>query len=265
MKFLKRLLGGNVLYYPGCMSKFVLPDLQLIYEKLLRTCGIDFIKLRDLEVCCGSPVKNAGYLKKFEELAKKNFEVFKQHSVREIICNCPACANTFKNEYPKVLSEWNIDVKHVTEVLLEALDNNKLEVKACEKRVRVTYHDPCHLGRYYGIYEEPRKILEKLGYEVVEMEECQEEALCCGGGGGVRANYPELSREMAKERASQALATGAKILVTACPLCLINLKEAIGKRMKVWDIGMVLVKHSTKISKVGLDISSEFKSEFLWD
>jgi Fe-S oxidoreductase len=237
MKIFGKLLG-NVLYYPGCMSKFVTKDLAENYRKILRKIGIDFIELKDLEVCCGSPVLNAGYFKEFENLVKKNFSVFKEHSIRKIITGCPACFKTFKIEYPKVIKNFDIEIEHATQTIWKAIENGKLKLKKVNGKA--TYHDPCHLGRYSGIYEEPRKIIEALGYDLVEMEFSREKSFCCGGGGGVKSNYPVLAEAMAKERIKQAEKTNAEILITACPLCYFCLKEA-GKKIKVYEISQVLI------------------------
>ena len=156
MGILDKLLTRNILYYPGCMTKFVLKDLEKNYEEILRKCGIDFIKLKDLEVCCGSPVRNAGYANDFWTLARKNFEIFKQHGVKKIISNCPACFKTFKQDYPEVLQDWNIEVEHITQTIWEAIKKGKLKIKKLVN-TKITYHDPCHLGRYTGVYDEPKQ------------------------------------------------------------------------------------------------------------
>lgn len=237
MGIFDKILGGNVLYYPGCMTKFVLKDLEKNYETILRKCGIDFIKLKDLEVCCGSPVKSAGYLENFKTLAKKNFKIFKDHGVKKIITNCPACFNIFKRKYPEVLSEFDVEVEHVTQTISEAIKSGKLKLKKIGKSKKVTYHDPCHLGRCCGVYEEPRDIIKNLGYELIEMKFNREIAFCCGGGGGVKANYPELSEEIAKERVKQAMETKADMLVTCCPMCFSCLKD-VGKKSNIKMVGL---------------------------
>jgi heterodisulfide reductase subunit D len=235
-----KLLGGNVLYYPGCLKKFYLKELQENYEGLLRLCGIEFIKLPNLEMCCGSPVLNAGYAEVFKDLATENFKVFKQHRVRLIITSCPACFHIFTNEYPKILN-FDIKVEHVTQTFCRAIEKGKLRVKASKEKI--VYHDPCYLGRYCQVYEEPRKVLRSLGYEVVEMSFSREESWCCGGGGGVKANYPELAENMAMERARQAEEVGST-LVTTCPLCYLCLKEAsekFGLNLEVKELSQVLI------------------------
>lgn len=232
MNFLK--FFGNILYYPGCIMKFVTKEQNEKYKKILRKIGVDFIELKELEVCCGSPVLAAGYIKEAKKLAQKNFKVFKEHSVKKIITPCPACFRIFSQLYPKLIKVWDIQVEHVTQTIARAIESGKIKLK--KKKVKVTFHDPCHLGRYSGIYEEPRKIISSKA-KLEEMEMNRELALCCGGGGGVRANYPELAEEMAKERIEQAEETKAQILVTCCPLCFIQLKEASrNAKIKVMEL-----------------------------
>jgi len=223
------------------MEKFVLKNLQENYEKILRKCGIDFIKLKDLEVCCGSPVLNAGYFIDFETLAKKNYKTFKEHGVKKIITPCPACFKTFKLEYPKVVNGFYIEVEHVTQTIWNAIKNGKLKLRKVKKPAKITYHDPCHLGRYCGVYKEPREILKALGYELVEMKFNRENGWCCGSGGGLRANYPELSEEIVKERVNQALQTKAQFLVTCCPLCSACLKDVTKeKKLKLRELSELI-------------------------
>ena len=220
MKFFEKILGGNTLYYPGCLTKFVAKDLKEEYEKILRKLGIDFIELSELELCCGSPALKAGYDKDFKKLAEKNLKIFKDHSVKKIITNCPACFMILKKYYKEFLGEkWDIEVEHITQIIAKRIKNSN------SKNKKITYHDPCHLGRQMGVYDEPREIIKKLGYEITEMELNSLESFCCGGGGGVKSNEPELANKIAKDRIAQAKKTNVKILCTACPLCYLHLKE----------------------------------------
>jgi Fe-S oxidoreductase len=222
MGFFEKILGGNVLYYPGCLTKFVAKDLKEKYEKILRKIGIDFIELPEIEKCCGSPALKSGYFEDFKKLAEENLKIFKEHSVKKIITNCPACFMIFKKYYKEILGDkWDIEVEHISETI-----NSKLKTQNSKlKNEKVTFHDPCHLGRQMGIFEEPREIIKKLGYEISEMDLSRNESFCCGGGGGVKSNEPELANKIAKDRIEQAKRTGAKILVTNCPLCYLHLKE----------------------------------------
>ncbi|MBU1146209.1 (Fe-S)-binding protein [Patescibacteria group bacterium] len=206
------------------------------YRRILREAGIDFIELSDLEVCCGSPALKAGYDDDFRKLAEKNLKVFKDHSVGRIITHCPACFMIFKKEYPKVLGEkWDIVVEHATEVLSQKVK------KSGDKKGDVTYHDPCHLGRQMGVYEPPREVIKSLGYEIKEMGLVGKESFCCGGGGGVQSNESELADKIAKDRIKMAKKTGAKILVTPCPLCYMHLKKnAEGEDIDVKELSHLM-------------------------
>ncbi len=240
MKILDKILGGNVVYYPGCLTKFVGKELKENYERILRSIGIDFIELKEREVCCGSPALNAGYREVAEDLMRKNYRVFKEHRVFKIISNCPACCKTFSHDYPSLIKEWDIDVEHTSQTVLKAIKEGKLRLrKKIEKKI--TFHDPCYLGRYLKIFEEPRKILEFIGCSIVEMKFSRESSFCCGGGGGVQSNYPELADKIAKERIEHAIETRADALVTSCPLCYYHLKKN-SREIKVFEISQLLVK-----------------------
>jgi Fe-S oxidoreductase len=237
MSIFKKLLGGNILYYPGCLTKFVAKDLEENYKKILTRIGIDFIQLKDLEFCCGSPVLNSGHKEEALLLAQKNFKVFRDHRISKIITSCPACFKTFSKDYPELLKEWDIEVEHITQTLANAIKQGKL--KPNKLNITLTYHDPCHLGRHCGIYEEPREILKSIGAKIEEMRLNKEFSFCCGGGSGVKSNYPELSNAIAKERIDMAKETGAECLVTTCPMCFMHLKEN-SKDLKIKELSEVL-------------------------
>ena len=241
MGLFDKVLGGNILFYPGCMEKFVLKKHQEDYEKILRKCEIDFIKLKDLELCCGSPVMNAGYEVDFETIVKKNYKIFKEHGVNKIITPCPACFKTFKLEYSKYFDNFDIEIEHVSQTIFNAIKNGKLKLKKTNKPVKITYHDPCHLGRYCGVQEEPREILKALGYELVEMKFNRETGLCCGGGGGLKSNYPELSEEITKMRLGHAKDVKADMIVTSCPMCFSCFDQISKEKIKVVELSSVLV------------------------
>lgn len=207
------LKGGNTLYYPGCITKFVLKDKQEKYEKLLKKLGVEYIKLSDVELCCGIPVLNAGYVEDFEELKKKNLAVFKEYDIKRVITNCPGCYHTLKNEY-------GLEAEHITQLL--ARKSGKL---GTTKSGEITYHDPCHLGRWSGVYDEPRRVLEKKGFKVMELQYNKEKSMCCGGGGGLRQNDRKTSDEVARNVLKQVK---TKRLVTACPMCYYHLRENAG-------------------------------------
>jgi len=217
--------GGKTLYYPGCLTKGVLTEQFENYKEIFNRLGIDFVMLPNEEVCCGLPVFNAGYRKDVRKLAKKNFDLFKKNGIAKIITNCPSCYHTFSEIYPKLISEWDIEVEHATVSILNALRKRRIKFYGGdEERELVAYHDPCHLGRYSGIYEEPREVIELLGGRILEAHINRENAYCCGGGGGVRANFPEIAKAVAKKKAHYTPEKIGKI-ISPCGLCYANIKS----------------------------------------
>lgn len=211
-RWLEKLAGSNTLYYPGCVTQYALPEIQQRYETLLRRAGVDFIVLPGETLCCGSPVKRAGYAADFEDLKAKNLAIFARFSVRKIITNCPGCYHTLKHDY-------GLDAYHTTQVLASQTRRSD----SSPHSLPITYHDPCHLGRWSSIYEQPRHLLTEAGWEVTELPDNRENSLCCGAGGGVKSNFPELANAVARQRLAQ-VENGR--LCTACPLCYAHFKES---------------------------------------
>lgn len=218
----------NTLYYPGCLTKMALKQQLTDYKKIFNKLGIDFIMLPENEVCCGLPVINAGYEKDARDLAKKNFKIFKENRISKIITNCPSCYHTFKDLYPKFVPEWDIKVEHATITILERLKKKDIDFRNSDEKEIVTYHDSCHLGRYCGIYNEPREVIERLGGEIIEMKHNKKNSICCGAGAGVRANFLELSKSIAKKRAKEIPEKATKV-ISACGLCHSNIQTASDK------------------------------------
>lgn len=221
----------KVLYYPGCLTKGVLVEQFENYKEIFNRLGIDFVLLSDDEVCCGLPVLNAGYRKDARKLAKKNFELFKKKGITKIVTNCPSCYHMFKDVYPTLVREWDIKVEHATITILDALKKKRIKFKGEERDV-VSYHDPCHLGRYSGIYEEPRKVIELLGGKIIEMKNNRENAICCGAGAGMRANFPDVAKMAAKKRVANIENKVDKI-ISPCGLCYVNIKSATDKSVEL--------------------------------
>lgn len=222
LDFFDGLIGGrNNLYFPGCMERYVYPHISDNYKRILMSSGIDFILLND--VCCGSPAVSAGYKADAKLLAAKNYALFRDHGVGKVITSCPACFSTLKN-YEKLLPDIKkLKVEHSSVTIADAIKRGKLKLKSIGKNQKVTIHDPCHL-KYYGLFDETREILKEMGFEVVEMKRSKTNSFCCGGGGGLRANFPSASKEIVKERAAEVKET-AELVVTTCPLCYAQLKE----------------------------------------
>jgi Fe-S oxidoreductase len=224
----------KTLYYPGCLTKGVLKEQFENYKEIFNRLGIDYVLIED-DVCCGLPVVNAGHKKDARKLAQKNFDVFRTHGITRIITNCPSCYHMFGEVYPSLVRDWDITVEHATVVILNALKKKRIRFRGSdEDREVVAYHDPCHLGRYSGIYEEPREVIELLGGKIFEAKYNRESAYCCGGGGGVRANFPEIAKAVAKKKASYIPEFVQKI-VSPCGLCYANIKSATERSVEFSD------------------------------
>ncbi len=224
--------GEKVLYYPGCLTKGVLKEEFENYKEIFNRLGIDFVMLSDSENCCGLPVLNAGYRKDAKKLCEKNLKLFKEKGIDKIVTNCPSCLHMFGEVYPKLVREWDISVEHASVVVLRGLKKKRIRWKDNEgDREVVAYHDPCHLGRYSGVYDEPREVVEILGGKILESRFAREKSLCCGGGGGVRANFPELAKDVAEERV-KSFDKNVKKIISPCGLCYSNLKSVSDKSVE---------------------------------
>lgn len=209
-----RGMNGVNLYFPGCFAKFKLKSEVENYKSILNKLDISFVMLSKEEVCCGMPAYEAGYKKDAKKLAEKNYSFFKKNSIKKIIAGCPSCAVMFKEVYPKLLREWDIEVEHITKTILEGLKRKGVNFKGTDfDREKIVYQDPCYLGRYLEVYNEPREIIERLGGKIIEFKENREKALCCGGGAGVMENFPELTKVASTYRVSKVPDKEAKILV----------------------------------------------------
>lgn len=219
----------KVLYFPGCLTKGVLKEQFENYKEIFNKLKLDFVLLSDEESCCGLPVLNAGHKKDARKLAKKNFELFKKNGITKIVTNCPSCYHTFKEVCPILVRDWDIEVEHATVTILNALKKRNIKYRGQEEdKPVVTYHDPCHLGRYSNIYNEPREVIELLGGKLKELKLNKENALCCGAGGGLRANFPETAKMAAKKRV-EGILKDADQIISPCGLCFANLKSATDK------------------------------------
>lgn len=183
----------------------------------------------------------------FEMLVEHNLEVFHKYSINQIVTISPHCYNALKNEY----QDSKIEVKHYTQFLAELVDTGKLVFSNNFEKV-VTYHDPCYLGRHNGVYDEPRRILKRIpGLELVEMLDYRENSLCCGGGGGRMWVETEKEERFSDLRVNQAVEVGAKVLVTSCPFCMLNLEDSLltmdkGDDLEIKDISEIVQEVTEK-------------------
>ena len=236
--------GMEILYFPGCYLCYD-PRLKKVARataEILNRAGVDFGILGAKENCCGESIRKTGDEEVFKRLAKENIKTFIDHGVKKILVSSPHCYHTFKNEYPEF--RVNFEVVHISQYLFELIHKGALELKK-EYAKKVTYHDPCYMGRHNGIYDEPREVLKKVpGLDLIEMPESRIDSLCCGGGGG-RIWMETLKGERFSDfRLEQAIAVGAEVLVTSCPYCIANFEDS---RSTIGVADNIVIKDITEI------------------
>jgi len=218
--------GMEILYFPCCYLSYD-PRLKKVARataNILNRAGVDFGILGAKENCCGESIRKTGDEDVFKRLAKENIKTFIDHGVKKILVSSPHCYHTFKNEYPEFMV--NFEVVHISQYLFELINEGKLELNK-EYRKKVTWHDPCYLGRHNGLYDEPREVLRKIpGLELNEMPESRVDSLCCGGGGGRIWMETPKGERFSDLRLEQAVGVGAEVLVTACPYCITNFEDS---------------------------------------
>ncbi|MHA1813605.1 MAG: (Fe-S)-binding protein [Candidatus Thorarchaeota archaeon] len=229
-----------LLYFVGCMATYRLPSIAEATIKTLKHAGVDFTLLGEDEWCCGSVALRTGHVKETEELARHNVDAIKATGADRVVTACAGCFRTLSVDYPRILGiEMPFEVVHFPVLLKELIDEGRLKFPDSEE-IRVTYHDPCHIGRHMGIYDEPREAIDSIpGVSRVEMFHNRETASCCGAGGGVRSTHRSLARGAADLRVLEAEETGADVLTTACPFCTFNLRESVernGNKIEMLDL-----------------------------
>ncbi|MBT3176938.1 MAG: (Fe-S)-binding protein [Desulfobacula sp.] len=216
----------EALYFVGCYLSYDprMKKVATATANILNKAGVQFGILGDKESCCGESIRKTGSEEVFKNLAKQNIKTFIDAGVKKIIVSSPHCFHTFKNEYPEFMV--NFEVIHMSQYVLELINDGRLELTGDYKE-KVTFHDPCYLGRHNNVYDEPRDLLNKVsGLELVEMENFRSNSLCCGGGGGrIWMDTPQKER-FSDIRLEQAKEAGAKVLATSCPYCITNFEES---------------------------------------
>jgi heterodisulfide reductase subunit D len=228
---------GKLAYFIGCTPSYRQPDAAKATIKLLNHAGEDFTILGD-EWCCGSVHLRLGYEDLGREVMKHNIGEIEKAGAETIVTTCAGCYRAFKETYQRLKEEEGSEVKvvHITELLDQLAEKGKIAFST-KKKVRVTYHDPCHLGRHGGVYESPRRLIERVkGAQLVEMKTNHSYAHCCGAGGGVKSTHPSLATQVARQRIGEALEINSDLLLTACPFCKTNLEGASNELIKVVDV-----------------------------
>ena len=216
----------EILYFPCCYVTYDqrLKEVAQATARILNKAEVEFGILGTRENCCGESIRKTGNEETFKSLARENIKTFIDCGVKKILVSSPHCYHTFKNEYPEFKA--NFEVVHASQYLLELINDGRLQINK-EYQKKVTYHDPCYLGRHNDIYDEPRDILKKIpGLELNEMAESRENSLCCGMGGGRIWIDTDMAERFSNLRIEEAIGLGAEVLVTSCPYCVDALEES---------------------------------------
>ncbi|MBL4887483.1 MAG: (Fe-S)-binding protein [Flavobacteriaceae bacterium] len=237
----------EVLFWVGCAGSFDdrAKKITKAFVKLLHKAKVDFAVLGTEESCSGDPAKRAGNEFLFQMQAMSNIELMNAYEIKKVVTACPHCFNTLKNEYPGL--GGNYEVMHHTQFLKSLLNEGKLTVEGGQyKGKRITFHDPCYLGRANKVYEAPRALLQKMEVELVEMKRCKSKGLCCGAGGAQMFKEPEPGdKDINIERTEEALELKPDIIAAACPFCNTMMTDGVkGKHeedhVKVLDIAEMI-------------------------
>ncbi|MBL4594639.1 MAG: (Fe-S)-binding protein [Flavobacteriales bacterium] len=228
----------DVLFWVGCAGSFDdrAKKITRAFVKILNKAGINFAVLGTEESCTGDPAKRAGNEFLFQMQAMGNIQILNTYEIKSIVTTCPHCFNTLKNEYPEL--GGNYEVKHHSEFLQELINDGKLTIEGGTfKGKKITFHDPCYLGRANDVYEAPRLLIEKLDAELVEMKRCKSNGLCCGAGGAQMFKETEKGdKEINVERTEEALELKPEIIATGCPFCMTMMTDGIKTKDKEVDV-----------------------------
>ena len=237
----------DVLFWVGCAGSFDdrAKRITKAFVKLLDKAGVNFAVLGTEEGCTGDPAKRAGNEMLFQMQAMSNIEVLNSYEIKKIVTSCPHCFNTIKNEYPSL--GGNYQVVHHTQFLRSLLEEGNLTIEGgTYKGRRITFHDPCYLGRGNNVYEAPRQLIEKLEAELVEMKSCKKRGLCCGAGGAQMFKEAEKGdKEINIARTEEAMDSKAEIIAAGCPFCNTMLTDGVKSKekstsIKVMDVAELL-------------------------
>lgn len=242
---------AETLFFVGCTVAYnnTMWHIARNTAELLLKAGVDLAMLGKNEVCCGSPVARIGDRDTFGDLVDRNIEMLNKTGVKDIVTFCPGCYRSLTHDYREMpgVPALEANVFHSSQYFDKLIQAGKLTFTR-KLNMRVTWHDPCHLGRHCGIYDAPRRILQAIpGLEVVEMERIKDQSWCCGGGGGARTAFPDFARKTAAKRIAEAQKCGAQAIVTSCPFCIQNIGDALDTMddgMQLFDLTELMMKAS---------------------
>ncbi|MCD6530540.1 (Fe-S)-binding protein [Candidatus Bathyarchaeota archaeon] len=232
---------ADVVYFPGCVTSLSSRGVNIAFStsKILDKMGLDWTLIGEEEWCCGNPLLLSGKLDHLKDIVEHNVEAIRNLKAKILVTSCAGCYRMFAQEYPKLIGDLGFKVYHISQLIEERLDLKGFKIKDREK---VTYHDPCELGRQAGIYEPPRRIVKEIfGNLFIEIPKNRALAKCCGGNRVTRIVEPEISRSLALKKLAEVQSVGARKVVTACPSCVVNLSE-VGGQVEVLDLTEVVAE-----------------------
>jgi len=244
-------LDPEILFWVGCAGSFDerAKKITKSFVKLLNKANISFGVLGIEESCTGDPAKRAGNEFLYQMQAVSNIEILNSYNFKKIVTTCPHCFNTIKNEYPSL--GGNYDVIHHTQLLDDLIKNGKIKVQnESFKGKKITFHDPCYLGRANKEFKAPRNLIDSVKADLKEMKSCKEKGLCCGAGGAQMFKDAEKGNEEINiKRTKEAIDTNAKIIAAGCPFCNTMLSDGLKnqkaeQKVKVLDIAEIVEQAS---------------------
>lgn len=240
----------DILFWVGCAGSFDqrAQKITRAFATILNAVGVNYAILGKEEMCTGDPVRRAGNEFVFQMMAYQNIQTLNNYGIKKIVTACPHCFNIIKNEYPEL--GGNYEVVHHTMFLQQLIDEGRIKLKEGGqfKGKRITYHDSCYLGRGNNVYEAPRKVLEALDAELVEMKRCRSKGLCCGAGGAQMFKEEEKGTTRVNfERTNEAIDTGSTVIAAACPFCMTMLTDGVKNaekedNVKVMDVAELIAQ-----------------------
>ncbi|MDR3075563.1 MAG: 4Fe-4S dicluster domain-containing protein [Candidatus Methanoplasma sp.] len=235
----------DVMFFAGCTGAYRQQALPQMGVRVLSRAGVTINTLGPDEWCCSSPLLRTGTHRYSLECAEKTVEGADGMGAKDMVMTCSGCYKTVSTDFGKFYARTGQNVYHFSQYVEKLIAERKLPLNH-EFKAKVTYHDPCHMGRHMGVFDAPRNVLKKIkGIELVEMDRSRENSRCCGAGGGYKSQYNDMAVNIAAERVRDAEETGAEILVTCCPFCVVNLTQGakqIGSKIKIMDLSEVLLK-----------------------
>jgi Fe-S oxidoreductase len=218
--------NADTVLFVGCTSNYRETQIRDATISVLKKAGVDFTIVD--EFCCGSPLLRTGQNRIVSELMQHNADAIRSSGAKQVITSCAGCFRTLSRNYSELGLKLDVEIIHSSEMFRNLIRAGNLMIVSSAPDLKITYHDPCHLGRHMGVYEIPREVLSQLPVSVIEMKKNRDNAWCCGAGGGAKSAYEEMAISTGKARIQQAMETGAQKIVSACPFCTRNLRDAAG-------------------------------------